>query len=130
MPKFNPINLVVDGKQQDFDSLQEFYLKVFQILRHEFPRGHIDYMVFLYDYTLLRGTPLGECCRYIDRSWEESDNFCISVDWALNYKTREKLTDLLRKMSRHITGDYINLYLFDKAWTQFFKSINNEWQPS
>ena len=130
MTDYNPINLVVDGKRQDFDSLQDFYLKVFQILRHEFPRGHIDYMVFLYDYTLLRGTPLGECCRYIDRSWEESEDFCISVNWALSYKTREKLTDLLRKMSRHITGAYINLYQFDRAWTQFFKSINNEWQPS
>ena len=80
----NPINLVVDGKVVDFDSLQNFYLKVFQILKQEFPRGHIDYMVFLYDYTSLRGTPLGECCRYIDRSWEESENFCISVDWKLS----------------------------------------------
>ena len=66
----NPIDLVVDGERQEFDSLHDFYLKVLQLLYQDFPKGHIDYMVFLYDYTMLRGSPLGECCRYIERSWE------------------------------------------------------------
>ena len=125
----NLINLVADGERLEFDSLQDFYLKVMQILLEMFPKGHIDYMVFLYDNTPLRGSPLGECCRYIERGWEESDSFCIKVNWSVPIKTRDKLTDLMRKMTRCVTGSYLDLYQFDKAWNTFYKSINSEWQP-
>ena len=122
----NPINLVADGERMEFDSLQDFYLKVLQLLLERFPNGYIDYMVFLYDNTMLRGSPLGECCRCIERNWEESENFCIKVNWTLGVQTRDKLTDLLRKMSRHTTGAYFDLSEFDKAWKVFFQSIEKE----
>ena len=122
----NPINLVADGKVVEFDSLQDFYLKVLQLLLEQFPKGYIDYMVFLYDNTMLRGSPLSECCKYIERSWEESENFCIKVHWTFGVQTRDKLTVLLRKMSRHATGAYFDLSEFDKAWKVFFQSIDKE----
>ena len=84
----NPINLVADGKVVEFDSLSDFYLKVLQLLLEQFPKGYIDYMVFLYDNTMLRGSPLSECCKYIERSWEESEDFCIKVHWTFGVQTR------------------------------------------
>ena len=125
----NPIGLVVDKSRLEFASLKDFYLYIFDMLYQQFPKGYIDYKVFLYDNTMLRGSPLGECCRYIERSWEESESFCIKVNWSLPIKTRDKLTDLMRKMTRCITGSYLDLYEFDKAWNTFYKSIDNEWQP-
>ena len=121
----NPINLVVGGKVVEFDSLHEFYRKVLEMLYREFPRGYIDYMVFLYDNTMLRGTPLGKCCRFIERSWDASKDFCIKVHWTYGLQTREILTDLVRKMSRS-AGNYFVLVEFDMAWKVFFQSINNE----
>ena len=121
----NPINLVADGKVVEFDSLHEFYRKVLEMLYREFPRGYIDYMVFLYDHTMLRGTPLGKCCRFIERSWDASKDFCIKAHWTYGLQTREILTDLVRKMSRS-AGNYFVLAEFDMAWKVFFQSINNE----
>lgn len=121
----NPINLVVDGKVAEFDSLHEFYRKVLEMLYHEFPRGYIDYKVFLYDNTMLRGTPLGECCRFIERSWDTSEDFCLKVHWTYGLQTREILTDLVRKMSRS-AGNYFVLAEFEMAWKVFFQSINKE----
>lgn len=95
------------------------------MLYREFPRGYIDYMVFLYDNTMLRGTPLGKCCRFIERSWDASKDFCIKVHWTYGLQTREILTDLVRKMSRS-AGNYFVLVEFDMAWKVFFQSINNE----
>ena len=116
----NPINLVADGKVQEFDTLRDFYLRVLQFLHLDFPKGHIDYKVFLHDRTLLRGKPLSKCCKDIERGWEESEDFCIKVDWTLEAQTRVKLTALIRKMSRHTTGTYFDLRQFDAAWSIFF----------
>ena len=100
----NPIDLVDDHGLVEFDSLRDFYLKVLQLLFHDFPKGHIDYKVFLHERTLLRGKPLSKCCKDIERGWEESEDFCIKVDWTIEAQTRVKLTALIRKMSRHTTG--------------------------
>ena len=116
----NPINLVADGKRQEFATLRDFYSKVFQLLYRAFPRGYIDYKVFLHERTLLRGKPLSKCCKDIERGWEESEDFCIKVDWTLEVQTRVKLTALIRKMSRHTTGTYFDLRQFDAAWSIFF----------
>ena len=109
----------------EFATLRDFYLKVLQLLYQDFPKGHIDYMVFLHDYTLLRGSPLGECCRDIERGWDESEDFCIKVHWTYGLQTREILTDLVRKMSRS-AGNYFVLAEFEMAWKVFFQSINKE----
>ena len=69
----NPIDLVIGEKVQVFDTLRDFYLKVLEILYREFPRGYIDYKVFLYDYTTLRGDSLSACCKFIERSMDESE---------------------------------------------------------
>ena len=116
----NPIDLVDDYGLVEFDSLRDFYLKVLQLLFHDFPKGHIDYKVFLHERTLLRGKPLSKCCKDIERGWEESEDFCIKVDWTLEAQTRVKLTALIRKMSRHTTGTYFDLRQFDAAWSIFF----------
>ena len=122
----NPIELVDDHGLVEFATLRDFYLKVLQLLYQDYPKGHIDYMVFLHDYTLLRGSPLGECCRDIERCWDESEDFCIKVHWTYGVQTRDKLTDLLRKMTRFTTGTYFDLRQFDAAWSTFFQSINKE----
>ena len=111
----NPIDLVDDHGLVEFDTLRDFYLKVLQVLYQD-----------LHDYTLLRGSPLGECCRDIERGWEESEDFCIKVHWTYGVQTRDKLTDLLRKMTRFTTGTYFDLRQFDAAWSTFFQSINKE----
>ena len=116
----NPIELVVGEKVQEFATLRDFYLKVFQLLHHAFPRGYIDYKVFLYDNTMLRGSPLSECCKMIERSWEESEDYCINVHWTFGVQTRDKLTVLVRKMSRFASGtNYFVLAEFDAAWMDF-----------
>ena len=122
----NPIGLVDDNKVQEFNALSDFYLKVLQMLLQQFPKGHIDYMVFLYDNTMLRGTPLGECCRAIERNWEESENFCIKVSWSSLVQTRETLTILFRKILKHTTNSFFDLRQFDMAWRKFQQSIKNE----
>ena len=121
----NPLNLVADGERMEFASMRDFYLKVLGILYHEFPRGYIDYKVFLYDYTMLRGSPLGECCRFVERGWEESKDFCINVHWTYGVQTRDRLTDLIRKMSRSI-GCFFSLTDFDAAWREFYQTIDKE----
>jgi len=126
MYSYNPIDLRIDDKQQEFESLQAFYLKVLELLWKDFPRGYIDYMVFLYDYTALRGTPLGECCRNIERGWVESQNFCINVHWTYHQQSRNKLTDLLRKMSRHVKGFCFDIRQFDNAWATFCRNTLDE----
>ena len=119
----NPIELVVDGKMQEFESLRDFYLKVLQLLYHNFPKGHIDYMVFLHEYTMLRGSPLGKCCRDIERGWDESEGFCIKVQWTSKVQTRDTLINLLRKMTRYTSGAFFDLRQFDAAWSIFSQSI-------
>ena len=125
----NPIKLVADGKLMEFDGLEDFYLKVFQMLREDFPRGYIDYKLFLYEHTPLRGDALNECCKGIECSWADSENCCFKVHWTYPVQTRDRLTDFLRKASKSITNSYIDLYWFDKAWNTFHQSIENERQP-
>ena len=122
----NPIDLVIGEKVQVFDTLRDFYLKVLEILHREFPRGYIDYKVFLYDYTTLRGDSLSACCKFIERSMDESKDYCINVHWTYGVQTRDRLTDLIRKMSKHATGSYFALNEFDAAWKVFFQSIEKE----
>ena len=123
----NPIDLVIGEKRQEFATLRDFYLKVLQLLYRAFPKGYIDYKVFLYDNTMLRGAPLSECCKMIERSWEESEDFCINVHWTFGVQTREKLTVLVRKMSRFASGtNYFVLAEFDAAWRDFYQSIIKE----
>jgi len=109
-----------------FDTLRDFYLKVLEILYREFPRGYIDYKVFLYDYTTLRGDSLSACCKFIERSMDESKDYCINVHWTYGVQTRDRLTDLIRKMSKHATGSFFVLSEFDAAWKVFFQSIEKE----
>ena len=99
----NPIKLVADGKLMEFDSLEDFYLKLFQMLREDFPRGYIDYKLFLYEHTPLRGEALLECCKGIEHSWADSENCCFKVHWTYPVQTRDRLTDFLRKASKAIT---------------------------
>ena len=123
----NPIELVADEKLLEFATLRDFYLKLFQLLYQAFPKGFIDYKIFLYDNTMLRGTPLGECCRMIERSWEESEDCCIKVHWTFGVQTREKLTVLVRKMTRFVSGS--NSFVmaeFDAAWRDFHQSLIKE----
>ena len=123
----NPINLVADGKRQEFATLRDFYSKVFQLLYRAFPRGYIDYKVFLYDNTMLRGTPLSECCKMIERSWEESEDYCIKVHWTFGAQTRDCLTVLVRKMTRFVSGsNSFVLSDFDAAWRDFHQSLIKE----
>ena len=122
----NPIDLVDGHGLMEFDTLHNFYLKALQLLYHDFPKGYIDYKVFLHEHTLLRGTPLSECCKCIERSWEESEGFCIEVPWTNGVQANAKLTVLLRKMSRHTTGSYFDLSEFDKVWKVFSQSIKKE----
>ena len=123
----NPIGLVVDEKVQEFATLRDFYSKVFQLLYRAFPRGYIDYKVFLYDNTMLRGTPLSECCKMIERSWEESEDYCIKVHWTFGVQTRDKLTVLVRKMTRFVSGsNSFVLAEFDAAWSDFHQSLIKE----
>ena len=123
----NPIELVVGEQVLEFATLRDFYLKVFQLLHKAFPKGNIDYKVFLYDNTMLRGSPLSECCKMIERSWEESKDFCINVHWTYGVQTREKLTVLVRKMSRFASGtNYFVLAEFDAAWRDFHQSLIKE----
>ena len=122
----NPINLVADKKLIEFDKLRDFYLQVLNLLHQQFPKGYIDYKVFLHDNTTLRGTPLGECCRFIERGWEESEGFCIKVQWTCGIQTQDTLTDLLRKISRHIAGTCLDLAEFDAAWRTFYQTIKEE----
>ena len=125
----NPIKLVADGKLMEFDSLEDFYLKLFQMLREDFPRGYIDYKLFLYEHTPLRGEALLECCKGIEHSWADSKDFCFTAHWTYPVLPRDRLTDFLRKASMNITSSYIDLYWFDKAWNTFRQSIENERQP-
>ena len=125
----NPIKLVADGKLMEFDSLEDFYLKLFQMLHEDYPRGYIDYKLFLYEHTPLRGDALNECCKGIECSWADSENCCFKVHWTYPVQTRDRLTDFLRKASKAITSSYIDLYWFDKAWNTFHQSIENERQP-
>ena len=125
----NPIKLVADGKLMEFDSLEDFYLKLFQMLHEDFPRGYIDYKLFLFEHTSLKGDALKECCKGIENHWDVSENFCIKVHWTYPVQTRDRLTDFLRKASKAITSSYIDLYWFDKAWNTFHQSIENERQP-
>ena len=81
----------------EFDSLEDFYLKVFQMLYEDFPRGYIDYKLFLYEHTPLRGEALLECCKGIEHSWADSENCCFKVHWTYPVQTRDRLTDFLRK---------------------------------
>ena len=123
----NPIELVVGEKVQEFATLRDFYSKVFQLLYRAFPRGYIDYKVFLYDNTMLRGAPLSECCKMIERSWEESEDYCIKVHWTFGVQTRDKLTVLVRKMTRFVSGS--NSFVmaeFDAAWRDFHQSLIKE----
>jgi hypothetical protein len=122
----NPINLVADDKLMEFDSLEDFYLKVFQMLLQDFPKGYIDYKLFLYEHTSMRGDTLNECCKGIEQHWDVSDNFCFKVHWTYPVQTRDKLTDFLRKASMLATGSYIDLTQFDRAWKIFNQSIVNE----
>ncbi len=122
----NPINLVADDKLMEFDSLEDFYLKVFQMLHQDFPRGYIDYKLFFFEHTSLKGDALNECCKGIEQYWDMSENFCIKVHWTYLVQTRDKLTDFLRKASMLVTGSYIDLTQFDRAWKSFTQSINNE----
>ena len=122
----NPIGLVVDKSRLEFASLKDFYLYIFDMLYQQFPKGYIDYKVFLYDNTMLRGSPLGVCCRFIERNWEESDGFCIKVQWANREQTRNLLTVLMRKMTRHIAGSSFALDVFDAAWRAFYQTIRDE----
>ncbi len=117
---YNPIGLTKDGVLQEFPTLQDFYLKVLELLFQDFPRGRIDYMLFLYDYTSLRGSPLGECCKRIEDRWNESDDYCINVHWTYEAQARDKLTDLVRKMSRHAAGSDFDIHAFDAAWRRFW----------
>ena len=113
----------------EFDSLEDFYLKLFQMLHEDYPRGYIDYKLFLYEHTPLRGDALNECCKGIEYSWADSENCCFKVHWTYPVQTRDRLTDFLRKASKAITSSYIDLYWFDKAWNTFHQSIENERQP-
>lgn len=116
----NPIGLTMGGELLKFHTLKDFYLKVLELLLQNFPRGYIDYMLFLHDYTSLRGTPLGECCKRIENSWNESDHYCISVHWTYEIQSRDTLTDLVRKMSRQAAGSDFDIYEFDAAWRKFW----------
>lgn len=118
----NPIGLVSDGKVQEFDALRDFYRRVLELLHHDFPRGCIDYKLFLYDHTLLRGTPLGKSCRAIERGWDASDGFCIEVSWTCKLRAPDTLTDLMRKLMRHVAGTSLELAEFDAAWRTFCRT--------
>ena len=122
----NPINLVADDKLMEFDSLYDFYLKVFQMLHQDFPRGYIDYKLFFFEHTSLKGDALKECCKGIEQHWDMSENFCFKEHWTYLVQTRDKLTDFLRKASMLVSGSYIDLTQFDRAWKSFTQSINNE----
>ena len=122
----NPIELVADKKVMEFVTLKDFYLYIFNILYQQFPNGYIDYKLFLYDNTMLRGAPLGECCRLINRGWEESEGYCIKVQWPYEAQTYDKLTALIRKMARHIAGSYLDLAEFDAAWRMFYQTLKEE----
>ena len=122
----NPIELVADKKVMEFASLRAFYLQVLNLLYQQFPNGYIDYKLFLYDNTMLRGAPLGECCRFIERGWKESEGFCIKVQWTCGIQTQDTLTDLLRKITRHIAGSYLDLTEFDAAWRTFYQTLKEE----
>ena len=125
----NPIKLVADGKLMDFDSLSDFYLKVFQLLHEDFPKGYIDYKLFFYEHTSLRGDDLRECCKGIENHWDDSEDFCFTAHWTFPVQPRDRLTDFLRKASMAITSSYIDLKQFDKAWNTFHQSIENERHP-
>ncbi len=116
----NPIDLKNEEQVTDFESLQEFYLKLLNLLFEDFPCGHIDYMLFLYDHTPLRGSSLGHSCRMIERSWSDSSNFCISVHWTNRVQSRDRLTELIRKMSRHIKGRSFDIRQFNLAYATFY----------
>ena len=45
----NPINLVADGKEVEFDTLRDFYLTVFRLLYHEFPKRGATLLLFTKD---------------------------------------------------------------------------------
>jgi len=115
----NPIQLAKDEQLLEFESLQAFYLMVLNLLWQDFPRGYIDYMLFLHNHTSLSSSVIRECCKTMERSWEESENFCIKVHWTYKVQTRDMLTDLVRKMSRHATHCDFDLRQFDIAWNRF-----------
>ena len=96
----NQIGLVSDGKVQEFDTLHDFYRRVLELLYHDFPRGRINYKLFLYDHTMLRGEALGECCKRIERGLEGSADYCISANWTYGVQARNRQYDLIR---RHVT---------------------------
>ena len=57
--------------------------------------------------------------------------FMIIAQYVINNPsgttpTSDRLTDLLRKMSKHATGSYFALNEFDAAWKAFFQSIEKE----
>ncbi len=115
----NPIRLQKDGQLIEFDSLQSFYHTLLEMLWQDFPRGYIDYMLFLHNHTLLDLGTLKECCKKVERSWEASKNFCIKVHWTYKVQTRDLLTDLVMKMSRHATHCDFDFRLFDLEWGRF-----------
>ncbi len=115
----NQITLQDEGTEQEYESLEEFYLKVLELLYADFPQGYIDYMLFLYDHTLLGFSAINECCRKMERGWELSENFCIRITWSYKAQSRDTLSDLIRKMARHSTHSDFSFRHFDFAWSRF-----------
>ncbi len=122
----NPIGLMEGGKELEFCTLQEFYLKVLELLWTDFPRGYIDYMLFMHDHTSLHNKALKQCCKKMEQYWDESRKFYVQVHWTYRLQALDRLEDLVRKMSRHSTNSDFDVRQFGVAWNRFCNKYLDE----